>query len=97
MTVITIAKPPVNDLETLRRVIETACSPEEPAGLLHRFAGQSDDGSLRVVAEWESREHALAFMADKLGPAVAQVLAPEPAGAPEVTWVELADRYSRQA
>ena len=97
MSVITIAKPPVDDLATLHRVIETACSPEEPAGLLHRFAGQADDGTLRVVAEWESREHAIDFMANKLGPAVAQLLAPEPAGAPEVTWVEVADRYARES
>ena len=93
MSVITIAKPPVRDVAQVRQVIATACSPEEPEGLLHRFVGPDDDGSVRVIAHWESRELALQFFATRLGPAIAQVLAPEPAGMPEVIWVDVADSY----
>ena len=89
MTVITIAKPPAGSLAQLEQIIAEACRPEEPAGLLARYAGAADDGTLRVVAEWESREAALQFFAGRLGPAVAAVLAPEPAGMPEITWVDV--------
>ena len=94
MSVITIAKPPVTDLAQLQAVIEAACRPDEPAGLLARFAGPADDGTLRVVAAWESREHAMQFFAERLGPAVATLMGPEPAGLPEATWVEVRDEVS---
>ena len=94
MSVITIAKPPASGLEQLEQIIDRACRPEEPAGLLARFAGAADDGSLRVIAHWESREAALDFVANRLGPAVAAVLAPEPAGRPEVTWMEVTPTVS---
>lgn len=92
MSVITIATPPVTDPELLRRVMTEA---GEPAGLLHRFLGRTEDGSLRVVAHWESRDAALQFFATRLGPAIASVMTPEPAGMPEVTWLDVADVYER--
>jgi hypothetical protein len=95
MSVISIAKPPVTDVDQVRKVIAAACTPEEPEGLLHRYVGAGDDGSVRVIAHWESRELALQFMTTRLGPALASVLAPEPAGMPEVTWVDVADSYDR--
>jgi hypothetical protein len=95
MSVISIAKPPVNDVDQVRQVIAAACTPEEPEGLLHRSIGTGDDGAVRVIAHWESRDHAMQFFATRLGPALATVLAPEPAGVPEVLWVEVADLYER--
>ena len=95
MSVITIAKPPVTDVDQVRQIIAKACSPEEPEGLLQRFVGPGDDGSVRVVAHWESRELALQFFTTRLGPAIASLQAPEPAGMPEVVWVEVADSYER--
>lgn len=97
MTVITIAKPPAGDLAHLQQIIDLACRPEEPAGLLARYAGAADDGTLRVVAHWETREAALDFFANRLGPAVAQALAPEPAGRPEVTWFDVTPSVSYTA
>ena len=94
MSVITIAKPPFANLEMFRKVM-AAQGPDEPAGLLARWVGTGDDGATRIVAHWESREQALEFFANRLGPALAKVLAPEPVGLPEVTWVEVQDVYER--
>jgi hypothetical protein len=93
MSVITIAKPPVAGLDLLQQAIERASQPE-PAGLLARYAGQADDGTVRVVAHWESREAALDFFANRLGPVVASLLAPEPAGMPEVVWMDVVEAVS---
>ncbi len=93
MSVITIAKPPVRDVAQVRQVIATACSPEEPEGLLHRFVGPDEHRSDRLIAHSETRHLAPHLFATRLGPAIAQVLAPEPAGMPEVIWVDVADSY----
>lgn len=94
MSVITIAKPPFGNLETFQKVM-AAQGDGEPAGLIWRQVGTGDDGALRVIAHWESKEHALEFFATRLGPALAKVLAPEPVGMPETTWVEVQDSYER--
>ena len=46
-------------------------------------------GVLRVITVWDSREHAERFLAERLGPALARVLGPEP-GRPEVLGLEVA-------
>jgi hypothetical protein len=50
-----------------------------PDGLLSHVAGISADGAVLVVTEvWESKEAEAAFLADKLGPALAEGGAPAP-------------------
>lgn len=94
MSVITIAKPPFGNLDTFRQVM-AAQGEGEPDGLISRWVGTGDDGALRIVAHWESKELALQFFATRLGPALAKALGPEPAGLPETTWVEVQDVYER--
>ena len=69
---------------------------EEPAGLKERYVGTDNDGKLRIVGVWESKEHADRFFADRLGPAFAKVLGPEPAGRPEIVGIAVARSYTRQ-
>lgn len=88
---ITVAKPPLRTLEQLDLV--AAQIGPEPEGLIARYAGVGDDGFLRVVTVWESREHADRFLVASLGPALARVLGPEPAGAPELVGIEIARAY----
>jgi hypothetical protein len=53
-------------------------SEELPAGMISHAAGESGD-KLIVVEVWESRAEQENFLASKLGPALHQVKAPEPA------------------
>lgn len=53
-----------------------------------RYACRAGD-EFRVIAVWESEEHADRFFREVLGPILARVLGPEPAGAPAVTGVEV--------
>ena len=57
---------------TISRIIETGARPEQydevsgrletaPAGRLIHFAAKKDDGTIRVVEVWESRDQAEAF------------------------------------
>ncbi|MFN2539482.1 MAG: hypothetical protein ABR549_15205 [Mycobacteriales bacterium] len=94
MSVITIAKPPFGNLETFRKVM-AAQGDSEPDGLIWRQVGTDGDGTLRIVAHWESKEQALEFFSTRLGPALAAALAPEPVGMPETVWVEVQDSYER--
>jgi hypothetical protein len=91
---ITIATPPFTDIETFDRLMEQF--DELPAGLQARYVGNADDGKLRVVSVWESKEHAARFFAEILGPALARVLGPEPVGVPAATGIDVARSYSRE-
>ena len=64
-------------------------------GLEARYVGTTADG-LRVVTLGETKEHADRFFADRLGPVLAKVLGPEPAGRPEILGIEVARSYTRQ-
>jgi len=90
---IAVATPPFRSIEQFDQVMGQLGA--EPAGLEARYVGSTDDG-LRVVTLWESKEHADRFFADRLGPALAKVLGPEPAGRPQVLGIEVARTYVRQ-
>ncbi|GAA3679565.1 hypothetical protein C8D88_117104 [Lentzea atacamensis] len=81
---LTIATPPIKSLEQL----DKAMSSGVPDGLRARYACQTD-GEFRVIAVWQSKEHADRFFREVLGPVLARVLGPEPAGAPSVTGMEV--------
>jgi len=68
----------------------------DPAGMDVRYVGTADDGTLRVISLWESKAHADRFFTEKLGPALAKVLGPEPVGAPTAVGIDVARTYARQ-
>lgn len=88
-----VATPPYKSIEQFDQVMSQIGS--EPEGLQARYVGTTDDG-LRVVTLWESKEHADRFFAEKLGPALAKVLGPQPAGLPKVLGIDVARTYTRQ-
>jgi hypothetical protein len=90
MAWMTIAKPPYTSIDDYHKVMEAVGT--EPDGLHARYVGSGPDG-VRVVAIWESQQHAQRFLTERLAPALAKVLGPEPQGLPEVTQMELADAY----
>src|SRR5918998_4582769 len=90
---IAVATPPFGSIEQFDAVL--AQLGEEPDGLEARYVGTAN-GTLRVVTLWESKAHANRFFAEKLGPALAKVLGPEPAGAPEVVGIDVVRSYVRQ-
>jgi hypothetical protein len=69
---------------------------EEPAGLQARYVGTDDDGKLRLVGVWESKEHADRFYAERLGPVLAKALGSESVDKPEVIGIDVADSYVRE-
>ena len=42
-----------------------------------RYVGTDNDGKLRIVGVWESKEHADRFFAERLGPMLAKALDPD--------------------
>ncbi|WP_112242519.1 hypothetical protein [Kribbella monticola] len=90
---IAVATPPFSSIEQFDQVISTLG--QEPEGLEARYVGSAGDG-IRVVTLWESREHADRFFAERLGPVLAKVLGPDPAGKPEVLGIDVARVYTRQ-
>jgi hypothetical protein len=88
---ITVAIPPFGSIEQFDKV--RAQVGEEPAGLQARYVGTADDGKLRIVTLWESKEHADRFFAERLGPTLARALGPEPVGKPEVIGIDIARSY----
>jgi hypothetical protein len=90
---IAVAIPPYESIEQFDKVMDQVGG--EPEGLEARYVGSTDDG-LRVVTLWDSKEHADRFFADRLGPALAKVLGPEPAGTPQVLGIDVARTYVRQ-
>lgn len=91
---ITVATPPFQSIDQFDEVL--AHLGREPDGLEARYVGTADDGKLRVVSLWESKEHADRFFTDTLGPALARVLGPEPIGAPNATGIDVARSYRRE-
>lgn len=88
----TVATPPFTDIDTFDRL--TAQFDGAPAGMQARYVGAAEDGKLRVISLWESKEHADRFFAETLGPALARVLGPEPGGVPAATGIEVLRSYS---
>ncbi|MFS8103942.1 hypothetical protein LFM09_43160 [Lentzea alba] len=85
---LTIATPPTKSLEQLDKTMGAA----SPEGLRARYACQADDG-FRIIAVWETKEHADHFFREVLGPILARVLGPEPSGVPAVTGMEVLREY----
>jgi hypothetical protein len=66
---ITVATPPLGSIEQFDKV--RAHLGAEPAGLHASYVGTADDNKLRIVALWESKEHADRFITETLGPILA--------------------------
>jgi hypothetical protein len=66
----------------------------EPDGLAAPYAGMVD-GKLCIVAIWDSREHAQAFMAERLGPGLRQLLGEAPGAPPRTVGIEVEHTYVR--
>jgi hypothetical protein len=92
---ITVATPPFRNIEQFDEVV--AQFDDRPEGMQARYAGTTEDGSLRVISLWESKAHADRFMTERLGPALAAVLGPEPAGAPQALGLEVDRAFTREA
>lgn len=90
---IAVATPPFGSIEQFDKVMAQVGG--EPDGLEARYVGTVGDG-LRVVTLWESKAHADRFFAERLGPALARTLGPEPVGSPEVIGIDVARSYVRQ-
>jgi len=91
---ITVATPPFQSIEQFDKV--RAHVGEEPAGLEARYVGTTGDGRLQVVSLWRTKADADRFFAETLGPVLAEVLGPEPVGAPEMLGIAVARQYSRE-
>lgn len=94
MAWITVATPPFASIEQVDEVL--AQLEGAPDGMEERYIGTADDGKLRVVALWQSKAHAERFLAEKLGPALAGALGPEPVDASDVLAIEVQRSYVRQ-
>ncbi|MEX5633640.1 hypothetical protein [Parafrankia sp. FMc2] len=90
---ITVATLPIGSIDQYDAVLAQLGG--EPDGLVARYVGTAD-GTLRVVALWESQAHADQFFARTLGPALARALGPEPAGTPELIGIDVARSYVRE-
>jgi heme-degrading monooxygenase HmoA len=90
---IAVATPPFGSIEQFDQLTSTLGG--EPEGLQARYVGSAGD-QLCVVSLWESQEDADRFFAERLGPALAKILGPDPAGTPEVRGMEVVRAYTRQ-
>jgi hypothetical protein len=90
----TIATPPLESVEQFDVLL--AGQSAEPDGLDARYVGTTENGELRIVAVWESKTCADKFFTHTLGPALAKVLGPEPAGEPEVVGIAVVRAYTSQ-
>ncbi|MGW6933482.1 hypothetical protein ACWGE0_25730 [Lentzea sp. NPDC054927] len=81
---LTIATPPVTSLDQLDKIMGAFT----PDGMRARYACQAGD-EFRVIAVWESKDHADRFFSEVLGPHLARVLGPTPSGAPTATGMEV--------
>jgi hypothetical protein len=90
----TISTPPLKSVEQFDTML--AGQTAEPDGLEARYVGTTENGDLRIVAVWLSKAHADQFFTQTLGPALAKVLGPEPAGRPEVVGLAVARAYTGQ-
>jgi hypothetical protein len=93
MTYVTVVDDsPARTVENLDKLM-TDILPE-PDGLVARYAGMVD-GKLCIVGIWDSREHAQAFMTERLGPGLRRLLGDAPAGPPPVLGIEVEHSYVR--
>jgi hypothetical protein len=90
MSYLTIAKPAFGTLDGFQKVMSV--QPNEPEGLQARYVADVGDG-IRVVAVWESKQHAERFLEERLAPALATAF-DEPQGRPEVLQGEVANSYN---
>jgi hypothetical protein len=93
MSYLTIAKPAfgtLEDFETLMSAREIGQG--EPEGLQARYVADVGDG-IRVVAVWDSKQHADRFLEERLAPALASAF-DEPQGRPQVLRGEVANSYT---
>ena len=93
---ITIATPPFPSIEQFDKVTKSV-DEASPEGMEGRYVGTTDDGKLRVVTLWTTKEHADHFFAHTLGPALAKALGPEPVGRPDVYGIDVARSYVRES
>ena len=92
MSYLTIAKPAFGTLEGFQKVMSNqGIGSGVPDGLQARYVADVGDG-IRVVAVWESQEHAERFLEERLAPALATAF-DEPQGRPEVLLGEVANSY----
>ena len=93
MTYVTVVDDsPARTVENLDKLM-TDILPE-PDGLTARYAGMVD-GKLCIVAIWDSRESAQAFMSERLGPGLRQLLGQAPTNPPRSLGIEVEHTYMR--
>jgi hypothetical protein len=93
MTYITVVdNSPARTVENLDKLM-TDILPE-PDGLAARYAGMAD-GKLCIVAIWDSREHAEAFMTERLGPGLRQLFGEAPTSPPRTLGLEVQHTHVR--
>lgn len=93
MSYLTIAKPAFGTLEGFQKLMKApGLGPDAPEGLQARYVADVGDG-VRVVAVWESKQHADRFLEKRLAPALATAF-DEPHGRPEVWQGEVAESYT---
>lgn len=83
---ITVATPPFDSIEQFERV--RAEVGDNVDGLEASWVGRSGD-KLQVVNLWTSKAHADRFFGERLGPAIAKALGPEPVGSPTVMGIDV--------
>lgn len=93
MTYVTVVDDsPAGTVENLDKLMTDILS--EPDGLAARYAGMVD-GKLCIVAVWDSREHAEAFMTQRLGPGLGRLLGEAPTVPPRKLGIEVEHTYVR--
>lgn len=92
MYVTVVDDSPARTVENLDKLM-TDILPE-PDGLVARYAGMVD-GKLCIVGIWDSREHAHAFMSERLGPGLRQLFDGAPVARPHTIGVEVQHAYVR--
>jgi hypothetical protein len=93
MSHLTIAKPAFGTLEGFQKIMSAqAIGQGEPEGLQARYVADVGDG-IRVVAVWESKQHADRFLEQRLAPALATAF-DERQGHPQVLQGEVANSYT---
>ncbi len=84
---------PAGTVENLDKLMTDILA--EPEGLAARYAGITD-GTLCIVAVWDSRAQAEDFMRRQLGPGLRRLLGPDaPAGPTRSIGVEVKHSYVR--